>query len=95
MKALQILVLCTLTGLCAPVAASPSLFVALPDLSALTMEAGSWMGNELRALNRAITTLPPFLRGHRPVSIALSHGANHMIVAASRLPAGTQSSGRN
>lgn len=91
MKTLQILVLCTLATLAAPAVGSPSLFVALPHLSALTVEGGSWVSDELRALNRAVTTLPPFLRGHRPVSISLSHGANHMIVVASRLPAGAQS----
>jgi hypothetical protein len=70
----------------APAAASPSLFVALPDLSALSVEAGSWIGDELRALQRTITTLPRLLRADRTVSVTNNEGANHIFVVASRLP---------
>jgi hypothetical protein len=87
MKVLHSLILAFIAmSAAAPATASPSLFVALPDLSALSLEAGSWIGDELRALQRTIATVSRLLRADRTVSVAVTERANHIIVVASRLP---------
>jgi hypothetical protein len=75
-------------GVSTPAAASPSLLVALPSLSALSIEASGWIGDELRALHRVFTQLPRLVRAEPRASVTAVEAANHIIVAASRLPPG-------
>lgn len=73
-------------GMAGPAAASPSLLVHLPDISALTAEVGSWIAEEWQALSKVLLSVPRAVRADRQAAVTIFEGPNHMIVAATRLP---------
>jgi hypothetical protein len=73
-------------GFAGPAAASPSLLVALPDISVVTAEVGRWIAEEFHSLEKALLNVPRATRPERASSVTIFEGPNHMIVTASRLP---------
>jgi hypothetical protein len=88
MKIFTKLVLCVIAGigLAGPAAASPSLLVALPDISVLTAEVGHWIAEEFQSLQKVLLSVPRVARRERAAAVTIFEGPNHMIVTASRLP---------
>ena len=89
MNTLKKVLLCTIAtfGVAGPAAASPSLLVALPDISILTAEVGEWIASEWLALQKVLMSVPRAARAERQAAVTIFEGPNHMIVAATRLPA--------
>lgn len=79
-------------GFAGPAVASPSLLVALPDISILTAEVGEWIASEWVALQKVLLSVPRAARAERQAAVTIFEGPNHMIVAATRLPAEDESS---
>jgi hypothetical protein len=73
-------------GFAGPAAASPSLLVALPEISVLTAEVGHWIAEEFQSLEKVLLSVPRVARPARAASVTIFEGPNHMIVTASRLP---------
>jgi hypothetical protein len=91
MNTLKKMIFCTVAlgatlGFAGPAAASPSLLVHLPDISALTAEVGHWIADEWQALSKVLLTVPRAVRSDRRAAVTIFEGPNHMIVAATRLP---------
>jgi hypothetical protein len=74
-------------GVVGPAVASPSILVALPDISVLTTEVGRWIAEEWQALEKVLLSVPRAARAERKAAVTIFEGPNHMIVTASRLPA--------
>lgn len=70
-----------------PAAASPSILVALPDISILTTEVSQWIAEEWRVLSKVLLSVPRAVRADTTAAVTVFEGPNHMIVTASRLPA--------
>jgi len=81
-------IFCTIAtvSIAGPAAASPSLLVHLPDISALTAEVGHWIADEWLALSKVLLSVPRAVRAERQAAVTIFEGPNHMIVAATRLP---------
>jgi hypothetical protein len=88
MNILKKSVLCAVAtiGVAGPAVASPSLVVALPDISVLTSEVGHWIAEEFHSLQKVLLSAPRATRPERAASVTIFEGPNHMIVTASRLP---------
>jgi hypothetical protein len=88
MNAIRNSILCAVAsiGISGPAAASPSLLVALPDISVLTTEVGRWIAEEFHSMQKMLLSAPRITRPERAASVTIFEGANHMIVTASRLP---------